>query len=69
MKIQIQFNENSQLQFSENPLVSNTIFSSDSVVATSDHSSRELQMATDETHEIQLDEFSIENDLQIGRMS
>ena len=63
MKIQIQFNENSQLQFSENPSVSNIIFSSDSVVATSDHSSRELQMATDETHEIQLNEFSIENDL------
>ena len=48
-----------QLQFSENPSVSNIIFSSDSVVATSDHSSR----ATDETHEIQLDKFSVENDL------
>ena len=32
-------------------------------MASSDHSSRELQMATDETHEIQLDEFDIENDL------
>ena len=50
-----------QLQFSENPSVSNIIFSSDSVVATSDHSSR----ATDDTHEIQLDEFAIENDLRI----
>ena len=48
-----------QLQFSENPSVSNVIFSS--VVATSDHSFRELQMATDETHKIQLDH--IENDL------
>ena len=50
MKIQHQFNENSTLikrKFNENPSVSNII-----VVATSDHSSRELQMATDETHEI-----------------
>ena len=50
-----------QLQFGENPSVSNIIYSS--VVASSDHSYRELQMATDETHQIQLDEFGTENDL------
>ena len=50
-----------QLQFSENPSVSNITFSSDSMVATSDHSSR----VTDETHEIQLDEFAIESNLRI----
>ena len=45
--------------YSENPSVGNIIFRS--VVATSDHSSRELQMVTNENHEIQLDEFDIEN--------
>ena len=50
-----------QLQFNENASVSNIIYSS--VVESSDHSSRESQMETDEIHEIHLDEFVIENDL------
>ena len=33
------------------------------MVASSDHSSGELQVATNGTHEIQLDEFVIENNL------